>query len=89
MAREMAGKLAEAKGKTALFLPIQGCNEWDREGARLQDTGGLAAFCDEIRKTIPPNIQLIELDCHINDAAFCDAVLRLFDEWLATGVISA
>ncbi len=89
MAREMAGKLAEAKGKTALFLPIQGCNEWDREGAPLQDTGGLAAFCDEIRKTIPPNVQLIELDCHINDAAFCDAVLRLFDEWLATGVISA
>ncbi|GAB1365074.1 Tm-1-like ATP-binding domain-containing protein [Rhodobacter sp.] len=32
MAREMAGKLATASGKTSLFLPKQGGNEWDREG---------------------------------------------------------
>ena len=89
MAREMARKLAGATGKTALFLPKMGGNEWDREGAPLQDFEGLTAFCDEVRKTCPPNVDLIELDCHINDAAFCDAVLRLFDEWLESGVIAA
>jgi uncharacterized protein (UPF0261 family) len=88
MAREMMAKLATATGKTSLFLPNLGGNEWDRDGAPLQDTTALAAFCDEIRKTCPPNVQLIELDCHINDATFCDAVLALFDEWQAAGVIT-
>jgi len=89
MAREMMRKLALATGKTSLFLPNLGGNEWDRYGAPLQDAKALAEFCDEIRKTCLPNVQLIELDCHINDAAFCDAVLALFDDWRATGVIAA
>ncbi|MEZ5796978.1 MAG: Tm-1-like ATP-binding domain-containing protein [Paracoccaceae bacterium] len=88
VAREMAAKLATATGKTALFLPTQGCNEWDRKGAPLADAKGLAAFCDEIRKTCPPNVDLQELDCHINDDVFCDAVLAQFDRWLADGTIS-
>ena len=87
MAREMAGKLAGATGKTSLFLPKRGCNEWDREGAPLADAEGLAAFCDEIRTTCPPNVELIELDCHINDEGFATAVLELFDRWLAEDVV--
>ena len=87
MAREMAAKLAGAAGKTSLFLPKQGCNEWDREGAPLADAEGLAAFCDEIRRTCPPNVDLIELECHINDEGFTAAVLELFDRWLAEGVV--
>lgn len=87
MAREISAKLAEAMGKTALFLPKQGCNESDSEGTPLQDAEGLAAFRDEIRKTCPPNVELIEPDCHINDSAFCDAVLQQFAVWLAEGVV--
>jgi uncharacterized protein (UPF0261 family) len=87
VAREMAAKLGLATGKTALFLPNQGCNEWDRAGAPLSDAAGLAAFCDEVRQTCPPNVDLVELDCHINDDAFCDAVLARFDAWVAAGVI--
>lgn len=87
MAREMAAKLAGAAGKTSLFLPKRGCNEWDREGAPLADAEGLAAFCEEVRKTCPPNVELIELDCHINDEGFAAAVLALFDRWLAEGVV--
>lgn len=87
LAREIAAKLAAATGKTSLFLPNQGCNEWDRDGAPLADAAGLAAFCDEIRLACPPNVELVELDCHINDDAFCAAVLTQFDAWLAEGVI--
>jgi uncharacterized protein (UPF0261 family) len=87
LAREIAAKLAGATGKTALFLPNQGCNEWDREGAPLADAQGLAAFCDEIRRACPPNVDLVELDCHINDDAFCTAVLAQFDAWVAEGAI--
>ncbi len=88
MAREMAAKLAVAKGKTSLFMPKQGCNEWDREGAALADPEALAAFCDELRDACPPNVDLVELECHINDAAFSEAVLAVFDQWLDEGVVS-
>ncbi len=89
VARELAAKLAGATGETVLFLPLRGGNEWDREGAPLADAAGLAAFCDEMRDACPANVDLVELDCHINDDAFCEAVLRRFDEWLAKGVVAA
>ncbi|MCA0274973.1 MAG: Tm-1-like ATP-binding domain-containing protein [Proteobacteria bacterium] len=88
MAREMAAKLATATGKTSLFLPKQGGNEWDRPGEPLADAEGLAAFCDEIRITCPANVDLVELDCHINDDGFIRAVLETFDAWVAQELIS-
>lgn len=88
LAREMAGKLATAQANVALFLPNQGGNEWDRAGGPLSDPEALAAFCDEVRLSMPATVELTELDCHINDAAFCDAVLAKFDQWLEEGVIS-
>ncbi len=88
VAREIAAKPATATAPVTLFLPTRGCNEWDREGAPLADAAGLAAFCDEIHKSCPPNVTLEELDCHINDDAFCAAVLERFDQWLAEGVVT-
>ena len=40
-----------------------------------------------MRSAIQPNTTLIELDVHINDTAFCDAALRVFDEWVARDLI--
>ncbi|THD83738.1 UPF0261 family protein [Aliigemmobacter aestuarii] len=89
VAREIAAKLAGATGPVTLFLPTQGCNEWDRPGAPLHDAGGLAAFCEEIRAVCPATARLVEIDAHINDAAFAEAVLAEFDDWCARGVIRA
>ena len=77
-----------AAAPVTLFLPLQGCNEWDRPGADLHDAEGLAAFCDEIRTTCPGNVTLRELDAHINDDAFCEAVLAVFDGWVADRTIA-
>lgn len=87
MAREMCRKLAGAKGSTMLLLPSQGGNEWDRPGGPLSDPDGLASFVEELRANCPVNVQLIELDAHINDSAFSDAVLAAFDAWCADGVV--
>lgn len=89
MARELCRKAAEAKGPNVLFLPLQGCNEWDREGAPLHDADGLAAFVEEVRAACPENLTLVEIDSHINDAAFSDAVLALFDQWCAEGIVQS
>lgn len=87
VARAICEKLGQAKGNVTLFLPLEGCNEWDRAGAPLADAAGLAAFIDEIRATCPPNVRMIEVAGHINDAVFSDAVLAEFDRLVAAGVI--
>ncbi len=87
VARALCGKLAAATAPIAFFLPLKGCNEWDRAGADLHDAEGLTAFCEEVEARCPDTTALHKLDAHINDAAFCDAVLALFDQWVEQGIV--
>ncbi|MCX8507313.1 MAG: Tm-1-like ATP-binding domain-containing protein, partial [Rhodobacteraceae bacterium] len=86
-ARALCEKLALARGPVTLFLPLQGCHEWDRAGAPLSDPAALAAFVEEIRAHVPVHVELRELDSHINDDAFSHAVLATFDDWRARGIV--
>ena len=47
----------------------------------------MAAFADELRKSVKAPVLMTELDCHINDAEFADAALEIFDGWVADGTI--
>lgn len=87
VAREIDAKLAQARAPVAVFLPVQGCHEWDRAQGPLSDPAALAEFCDEMRAALPANAELIELDAHINDDSFAAAVLARFDQWVAEGVV--
>jgi uncharacterized protein (UPF0261 family) len=87
VAREICAKLSGAKGPVVFYLPLHGGNEWDRDGGPLADADALAAFCDQMRLSCPANVTLVELNAHINDAAFAEAVLAQFDAWRASGVI--
>ena len=89
MAKLMCKKLSVAKGPVKYFLPLHGCNEWERPGSPLYDADGLAAFCNQMRDSCPANVELIEIDAHINDAAFSDAVLEQFDKWVDDAVVKA
>lgn len=87
VAQVIGAKLSQATAPVTLFLPRHGCNEWDRSGGPLSDPAALSAFCDEMRAAIPATADLVELDAHINDAAFAEAVLARFDRWIAEGVV--
>ncbi|MBE1283874.1 MAG: UPF0261 family protein [Rhodobacteraceae bacterium] len=87
VAQAICSKLASATAPVALLLPEGGCNEWDRPGADLHDAEGLAAFCDEIRQGCPGSVSLHAMPDHINDAAFCDKALEIFDGWVADGTV--
>ncbi len=80
-------KLSTSKGPTTFIMPKGGCNEWDRPGADLHDAKGLTTFIDELEKHMPANVDYQPLDCHINDAEFCNTVLSVFDAWVASGVV--
>jgi uncharacterized protein (UPF0261 family) len=89
--RETAQAIAERLSKSAspahFIMPLQGIEEWDKDGEVAHDPEGLAAFTDEIRKVIRDPISLTEVDAHINDQAFADAALEIFDAWVANGTI--
>ncbi len=88
VARLIAQKLARAVGPTAYILPRQGVEAWDRPGEPMHEPAALAAFLQETRATAPGNVELVEIEAHINDAAFADAALSIFDRWAAAGVIA-
>ena len=87
VARTYCDRLAQARGPVTFILPTQGCHEWDRPGAPLSDPAAYAAFCDEVRRSCPANVTLVELDAHINDAAFTETVLCVFDNWREKGTV--
>jgi len=87
VARAICGQLASAEGPVSLILPRAGCNEWDRAGGPLHDSDGMAAFVEELRTAVTDNVRLLELDAHINDAAFSECALAVFDNWLDEGVV--
>ena len=86
-AREVAKRLAQATAPVHVILTTQGIEEWDKPGEPAYDPAGLAAFVDEMRKVIQPPIERSEIDAHINDQMFADTVLKLFDTWVAEGVV--
>ncbi|PQO22522.1 hypothetical protein C2I36_12550 [Rhodobacteraceae bacterium WD3A24] len=88
VARAHHRQLAQARGPVTLLVPRQGFGEWDRPGEPLNDPDGLAAFLDALESDVPANVALRRLDCHINDDAFAEAALEVFDDWLARGVVA-
>ena len=87
IAREIARKLSGAQGPTAFLLPQSGIHAWDREGQPLCDPQAHAAYVDEFRRSIRPPVELHDLPTHINDDAFVDAALAVFDRWIGEGKV--
>ena len=87
-AREFVARLSEATAPVHFIMPRLGIEEWDREGNDLHDPEGLADFVNEIETLLPNGkVQLSSLDAHINDDLFVDTALRVFDDWVAQGIV--
>ena len=87
LVRDIAGRLHQAKGPVHLILPLQGVEEWDREGQPAHDPEGLEAMMDEFGKAVGASVETSRIDCHINDPEFAGKALEVFDGWVASGVI--
>lgn len=87
-AREIAARLSQSLSPVHVLLPVEGIEEWDREGQPAHDPEGLAEFVDEMRRVIRRPVKMTELECHINDQQFADAAIAILDDWIAKGVVS-
>lgn len=87
VARAISDRLAQATGPTCLLLPTQGVEQWDRPGEALHDPEGLKVFVDEMVAVISPDTVFQPVDAHINDEAFVQAALKVFDAWAHAGLV--
>lgn len=87
IAEAIVQRLRQAAGPTCLLLPRQGVEAWDRPGEPLHDPEGLAAFHQALQAAAAPAMRWVEVDAHINDAAFSEAALAVFDCWVHEGRI--
>lgn len=62
-----------ARADSVAVLPLHGVSALDRPGGPFEDAAADAALFDTIRDRVPAE-RLREVDGHINDAAFADAV---------------
>jgi uncharacterized protein (UPF0261 family) len=76
----LARKLARATGPVTMLLPLRGVSALDIAGGAFFDPAADAALFDAIRQDCDwtGSRRLIELDCHINDAAFAAAAVEAF-----------
>jgi len=70
LGKEIAEKVSAARGPTALLIPLRGVSAIDREGQPFWWPGADAALFQSLRNWIGPQVQLLELDLHINDPEF-------------------
>ena len=76
LGKEIAEKASAARGPTAVLVPLRGVSTIDQEGQAFWWPDADAALFQSLRNWMAPQVELIELDLHINDPAFAEAAAR-------------
>lgn len=86
VARRVAARLNAARGPVEALVPLRGLSIPNRapDGAFF-DPAADSAFRAELRARLSPSIALTEIDAHVNDDAFAEAVLDAVLRRLPTG----
>ncbi len=83
--RTMAAKLNGCRGPVTVAYPRGGMSMPNRPGGIFYDPEADGAFLAALQAGLRPEIPVIEVDAHINDAAFADRVVALFHQVMARG----
>jgi len=87
LGRIVAEQLDAATGPTALYLPLAGVSAIDVEGEPFHDPEADAALFEAIREHLDEDVELVEIETDVNDAAFARAMAEKLDEYVrASGV---
>jgi uncharacterized protein (UPF0261 family) len=82
LGRRIARKLSAATGPTSLFIPLAGVSMIDAEGQPFHDPEADAALFAALREGLGSNVEVVELDCNVNDPAFADAMVERLDAYM-------
>jgi uncharacterized protein (UPF0261 family) len=82
LGRQIARKLSEATGPTALFVPLRGVSMIDAEGQPFHDPEADEALFAALREGLEGRVELIEMDNNVNDPEFAEAMADKLDEYM-------
>jgi len=84
LGRIIAGKLNLATGPTALFVPLRGVSMIDAPGQPFHLPEADQALFEALRRHLDRSkVDLVEMDCHINDPEFAAAMATRLSAMLA------
>jgi uncharacterized protein (UPF0261 family) len=78
LGRLVAEKLNRATGPTGVVVPSKGFSAYDVEHGPFFDPAADSAFVEALEAGLRPGIPLLEVDAHINDAAFAEAAVAMY-----------
>lgn len=76
LGRLIAGRHNEHQGRSVIIAPRRGFSMQNREGGIFYDPDSNAGFAEGVREVIKAPAELLEPDCHINDPACADLIVR-------------
>ncbi len=78
VAAEIGRRLQSTKGNAVLMVPKLGTGRYAMPGGPLHDAAGDAIYFDELKKSVPATLEVVERDLHAEDPVFvAEAVDRL------------
>ncbi len=80
LGRRIAEKLNAAKGPATLFIPLRGISLIAVEGEVFHDPEADEALFEAIRANIKDDVEVVEIDTHINDPEFAVAMAEKLHE---------
>lgn len=85
LGRRIARKLNAARGPVALFVPLKGVSLIATEGQVFYDRAADEALFDALRTNLGPAVEVHEIDTHVNDPAFAQAMAdrlhEMYQQW--------
>jgi uncharacterized protein (UPF0261 family) len=77
-AKVYADKLNKAKGPVKILIPNRGWSSLDREGSVLHAPKEDRVFVNALGRNLKPEIEIEELDIHLEDPPFASALVESF-----------
>ena len=82
LANQLAEKLNRGAANIKVLIPARGWSEADREGGPLYDPEINSIFTGRLKEVLDPQIEIQEVDLHINDGAFAEIAATLMDKMI-------
>ena len=84
-AKLYAEKLNNAEGPVRFLIPLKGWSSIDREGIILYDPEEDRIFVEEFKKHVKSKVEIIEVDCNLEDPEFAQALVENFEQIFSRG----
>jgi uncharacterized protein (UPF0261 family) len=82
VAEVMAERLNQATAPVFVAIPKGGFSFYNRDGLHFRNLEADQAFVRTLKGKLKPEIEIRELDGHVNDSIFIEAILSIFEEMM-------